>query len=340
MNRRDFLGGVTVAAALAQDAASRVRIAFFGGGHSHAFAKAKVVKNSPDYDLVGIWEEDPKIMAEYSAIGIKAVHPDVILKDSTIQAIAVESAVKDHAKHALMALDAGKHVHVEKPPADTMAAFNKLAAAAERKKLLVQSGYMWRYNPAVNKAMEAARSGWLGDIYMVRAQMNTLIAPERRPEWGMFRGGQMFELGSHLIDVVVRLLGRPDKVTPYLRHHGKFDDLLKDNTIAVLEYPKAMAIIQTATLQPGSGPHRAIEILGTNGTAVVRPIEPAVVNIDLAKAAGPYKEKSQNVPVPAYTRYIADLEEFAAAIRGRKPLTVDLKQETLIQETLLRACEG
>ena len=279
-------------------AESRVRIAFLGGSHSHAFAKAKVAQQSPDYELVGVWEEDPKVMAEYTAIGIKAVKPDEVLKDTSIQAIAVESAVKDHAKHALMALEAGKHVHVEKPPADTMAAFHKLVAAAEKKKLLLQTGYMWRYNPAVNKGLEAARNGWLGDVYMVRAQMNTLIAPERRPEWGMFRGGQMFELGSHLIDVVVRLLGRPDKVTPFLKHHGKFDDLLKDNTVAVFEYPKALAIIQTATLQPGSGAHRGIEILGTNGTAVVRPVEPAVIHIDLAKAAGPYKEKSQNVPVP------------------------------------------
>lgn len=326
-------------AGIVNAAAPRIKIAFFGGSHSHASAKIKLVKDSPDYELVGVWEEDPRVMAEYAALGVKPVTPDAVLKDGSIQAIAVESAVKDHAKHALMALDAGKHVHVEKPPADSMSAFHKLASTAEKKRLLVQTGYMWRYNPAVNKALEAARSGWLGDVYMVRAQMNTLIAPERRPEWGMFRGGNMFELGSHLIDIVVRLLGRPDKVTPYLRHHGKFDDLLKDNTIAIFEYPKAMAVIQSATLQPGSGPHRGIEILGTNGTAVVRPIEPAVINIDLAKAAGPYKEKAQNVPVPAYTRYVADLEEFAAAIRGQKPLTVDLKQETLIQETLLRASE-
>lgn len=339
MNRRHFVGGLT-ASALMHAAEPRIRIAFLGGSHSHAFAKAKIAKESPDYDLVGVWEENPTILAEYTKIGIKPVSPDAVLADSSIRAVAVESAVKDHAKHALMALEAGKHVHVEKPPADTMEAFNKLASTAAKKELLLQTGYMWRYNPAVNKALEAARNGWLGDVYMVRAQMNTLIASERRPEWGMFRGGQMFELGSHLVDIVVRLLGRPEKVTSFLKHDGRFDDLLKDNTVAIFEYPKAMAIIQTATLQPNSGAHRAIEVLGTNGTAVVRPVEPAVVHIDLAQPAGPYKEKTQNVPVPTYTRYIADLEEFAAAIRGQKSLTVDLKQETLIQETLLRACEA
>jgi predicted dehydrogenase len=137
--------------------------------------------------LAGIWEEDSKVVAEYAAIGVKPLKLDEAPERQLHSRNAVESAVKDHAKHALLALEAGKHVHVEKPPADTMAAFHKLASLAEKKKLLLQSGYMWRYNPAVNKALEAARSGWLGEVYMVRGEMNTLIAPERRPEWGMFK---------------------------------------------------------------------------------------------------------------------------------------------------------
>jgi hypothetical protein len=48
----------------------------------------------------------------------------------------------------------------------------------------------------------------------------------------------------------------------------------------------------------------------------------------------------QKVDVPVYTRYVDDMAELAAAVRGDKPLSVSLDQEVLIQETLMRACES
>jgi predicted dehydrogenase len=189
----------------------------------------------------------------------------------------------------------------------------------------------------MNAVLETARQGWLGEVYLVRGQINTLIEPQRRPEWADFAGGHMFELCAHLIDATVRLLGRPVKVTPFLRHDSSLNDNLKDNTVAVFEYPKAMAIIHGATMQPGAGGHRMFEVQGTNGTATVRPIEPPVVNIELASAAGPYKKGRQQLPMPEYKRYVDDLAELAAAVRGQKKLSVSLEDELLVQETLLRA---
>jgi len=253
--------------------------------------------------------------------------------------VAVEGPVKDHYASARLALEAGKHVHVEKPPADTMAGMRHLVQTAQQKKLLLQSGYMWRYHPGFDKVIEAKRNGWLGDVYMVRGQINTLIDASRRPEWGQFRGGQMFELGAHLIDALVRLMGAPAKVTPYLRKQGSFHDDLHDLTLAVFEYPGAMAVIQSATLQPGSGAYRSFEVLGTNGTAIIRPLEAPVLTIDLAKAAGPYKKGLQTIPLPAYTRYVGDLADLAAAVRGERPLAVSLTDELLVHQTLLAASE-
>jgi predicted dehydrogenase len=121
----------------------------------------------------------------------------------------------------MLALKAGKHVHVEKPPAATLAEVQEMVALAREKRLLLQTGYMWRYNPGFTKIFEAERKGWLGEVFMVRAAMSNNLAPARRAEWGEFKGGALFELGSHLIDAIVRLLGRPKSVTPFLRRHGK-----------------------------------------------------------------------------------------------------------------------
>ena len=317
----------------------RIRIAFIGASHSHAQAKIQVVRESRAWELVGVYEEDPRIRAELEKSGVQLRARDEILADASIPVVAVESAVGDHALHGRLAVEAGKHVHLEKPPADNLRAFREIVTIAERKHLLVQMGYMWRYNPAVNRALEAARKGWLGDIYLVRGMMNTLIGAERRPDWALFRGGQMFEQGAHLIDIVVRLLGKPAKIASFLRTHGNFKDRLADNTVAIFDYPKAMAIIQSAVLQPNANAHRCLEICGSNGTAVVRPLEPPVLAIDLAKPAGPYEAKLQTFPAMPYRRYVGDFDELAEAIRTRQPLSITPQDDLLVQETLLEASE-
>jgi hypothetical protein len=67
-------------------------------------------------------------------------------------------------------------------------------------------------------------------------------------------------------------------------------------------------------------------------------MEPPALEMDLVEAAGPYGKGRTKVPMPKYARYVDDFVELAAAVRGEKPLTVDLAGEMDSLETLLRAC--
>lgn len=336
MNRREFLAS---SAAWTAAPAPPLRIAFLGAGHSHAFEKAKVVRENRDFELVGVWDEDPAVRAQFEQAGVKLLSRDAILSDPSIPVVAVESGVKDHAAHARMALEAGKHVHLEKPPSTDLASFRSLSALAVRKRLRLQMGYMWRYHPGINAAVEAARKGWLGDVFLVRGTINTFIPRERRSEFAMFRGGQMFELGCHLIDPMVRLLGLPRGVTPFLRKHGGVRDALADNTAAVFDYGRALGIVSSSALEPGANRHRAFEIFGSNGAAVVRPLEPPQLEIDLEKAAGPYVAGIQKPKLAPFRRYVADFAELAEAIRTDRPLAITPEEDLIVHEALLLASQ-
>jgi predicted dehydrogenase len=322
MRRREFLS-TALAAAAAED---RVRIGFLGSSHSHAADKIRIVKESPRWELVTIAKDDGPTR-------------DALLADPAIRVVAVESDVARHAEHARLALEAGKHLHLEKPPSVLMREFREIVALAQRKKLLVQMGYMWRYHPGINAMLEAARQGWLGEIYLVRGNINTLVTPGSRAAVAAYRGGQMFELGCHLIDPVVRLLGLPRKITPYLRTDGGFPDSLADNNAVVFEYPRALGIVTSAALQPRAFPHRSFEIFGTNGTAVLRPIEPPALTIDLAKAAGPYPAGVQQVKLPPFSRYVGEFEDLNRAVREGRPLANTPEEDLKVHEALLRASE-
>lgn len=345
MNRRHFLHlaagaaatapAVTAPPAVAAPTPARPRIGFLGVAYSHAAEKIRILRNSADFAFAGIWAENDTLARRYAAQGVPLLSQDELLRSCEV--IVVESDVPTHALHARLALEAGCHVHLEKPPALSLAEFDPLIRLAREKRRHLQIGYMWRYHPGLRTVFEAIRNGWLGEVFLVRGMLNNTLATDRRAAWAGFPGGVLFELGSHLIDAIVRLLGRPDRVTPFLKTHGGSDSLA-DNNVVVFEYPRATALLTSATLQPNAGAHRAFEVLGTRGSAVVRPLEPPSVHLDLADAAGPYRRGPQEVPQPAYRRYVEEFIDLARVLRDGGPLPVSLDQERTIQETLLRAC--
>jgi predicted dehydrogenase len=296
-----------------------------------------VLQNSPEYELVGFTEASPKFSVEFEKLGAKVFNARELL-DAT-ELIVVESAVRDLAKNAKLALAAHKHVHVEKPAAATRAELKELVKLARDHNRILQVGYMWRYHPGFAAIFEAVRQGWLGKVSLVRGMIGNSLAADRRAEWAEFRGGALFELGCHLIDPLVRLLGEPLDIKPTLRRHAAMADDLKDNNAAVFEFKNALGVITNSTHQPNAFAQRSFEVFGTNGSAILKPIEPPTLQIDFTKAAGPYKEGTQTVPLPKYERYVGDFVELAAAVRSGKPLSVTLDEELRVHEAVLRACE-
>jgi predicted dehydrogenase len=147
----------------------------------------------------------------------------------------------------------------------------------------------------------------------------------------------MFELGSHVIEIRVRLLGRPDEVTSVVAHHGRQTDELNDSTVAIFRYPRAIDIVHGATLRPKAGAHRRIEVRGTNGIIALGPIEPPAIHLDLARPVQDYAASRRNVPMLAYRRYVEDFRVFAKVIRGEQPLPETHKHQLAVQEALLKA---
>jgi predicted dehydrogenase len=347
MNRRTFLGAISAAgAASAQDKnRHRVRAALLGTQHSHAAGKLRTMLSSPDYDVACVCEPDPKARAEREADptyrGVRWASEQELLSDPSIQVVVVECAVWDAIPLGRKVVAAGKHLHLEKPPTDVMPPFRSLIEEARSKKLVLQMGYIWRFHEGIAAAMEAARKGWLGDVYMMRGTINTDVAEEARLRFARYRGGIMFELGSHQIDRAVDLWGRPKAVRSWLRHDTGAQDRLADNTLAVLEYEKSLAVITCAARMAGQSEHRSYELLGTDGTFVIQPVEPGTsVRVSMRTARGPYRAGWQEIEMPRQNRFAGDFRDLAHSIQTGEPLKYSYDYELLLQETLLRVCDS
>ena len=332
MTRRTIVSTLAGAAFAAPN--ERIRTAVIGTGHGHAASKIKALRVLPEYDFAGICRPDSDEPGE------GGIPMDEVLNDTSIEMVAVESLPGRNLTYAEKCIHAGKFVHLDKPPGADFARLRALFAEAAERKRVVQLGYQWRYHPGMQAAIEAAKQGWLGTVHRVRLVIDKPIGAEERKELARFRGGVMFSEGCHLVDRAVAMFGKPDKVTGFLRHESPLQDGLADNTLAIFEYPRTLVEITVASFQPNGGKYRKLEIIGSNGVALVQPYSPLRLMMDLKEPAGPYQAGEQLIPLtePPGPAYAPDFQEMARIIRkGDKP-SYSAQHDLIAHAALLQAC--
>jgi predicted dehydrogenase len=348
LRRREFLVSsallASAAVSFSNDAPTkkqRIRCGILGLGHSHALDVLGVLKRPEDFDLAGVVEPDAAVRAQVEKSpalrGVPWLEQAQLLSDETIKMIAVESTVPRLLEYAQAAADAGKHIHLDKPAGTSLPAFRALLDTMEQRGLLLQMGYMFRYNAGFDLARRVVREGILGDIYRIHGCMDTDYTQEKRDLLEGRPGGMMFELCSHLLDMTMLILGTPKKITPVLRHDSKANDNLLDNTAAIFEFDTAMAILQSSAMRPNAFPSRRFEICGTDGSVTIEPLEPPAVTLNLRQAAGEFKKGIQQIPVPDYDRHVRDFEDFARCIRGETQFAYTKQHDFEVQRALLLA---
>jgi predicted dehydrogenase len=337
-----IVGSATGSFAGAMQTKERIKIGQIGVGHAHA-TKLAVYRDSPDYEVVGVVEPDPELRKKAETTptyqGVKWLTRDELLKTQGLQAVLVETRVRDLLDNAEACVAAGLHVHIDKPAGESFPQFQRILDAAKQKKLLVQMGYMYRYNPGVVLLREFLRKGWLGEVFEVHAVMSKVVGPPDRKRFAEFRGGMMFELGCHVLDLVIGVLGRPKEIASFSRHTSALEDGLLDNMLAVLSYPRALATVKSSALEVEGFDRRHLVVCGTEGTFHIQPLDNPAARVSLSRPREHYRKGTQDLTFPKYVRYVADAADMARVIRGEKASDFSYEHDAAVQETLLRACD-
>jgi predicted dehydrogenase len=104
------------------------------------------------------------VQARYPVVEITSRY-DEVLADPRVNAVAIATPVSSHYELALRALEAGKHVFIEKPMTTTAAQALRLIDEAERRRLVIGVDHTFVYTGAVRKMRELVEAGGVGDIY-------------------------------------------------------------------------------------------------------------------------------------------------------------------------------
>lgn len=318
-----------------------IRYGQIGVGHAHA-TKMSVYRNSSDYEVVGVAEADPELRKRFTDHAayrdLKWMTEEELLNTPGLQVVGVETKVRDLLPTAEKCIAAGKHVHIDKPAGESLPQFKRILDEASRKHLAVQIGYMYRFNPAVLFMKDCLKKGWLGEPFEVHTVMSKVVPASSRKGLADYSGGIMFELGCHILDLAVGVLGKPESVQSVRQHAAKVEDALVDNMLATLVYPKAIATVKSSAMEVEGFARRHFVVCGTEGTFHIEPLDRPNVRVAFSTPRSKYKKGYQTVEFGSYSRYTGDAADLAAIIRGEKDPEFGYDHDLAVQETLLKAC--
>jgi len=327
----------------AAEPTAKIKVGQIGTKHAHAGGKmATLRKFSQDYEVVGVVEPDAdqrrRMAATPTYAGLKWMTTEELFNVPGLQAVAVETEVRELLAAAQQCIDAKLHVHLDKPAGENLPAFQRLLDAATRQGRVIQMGYMFRYNPAFQFLFQAVQNGWLGEVFEIDGVISKTVNASTRKQLETYPGGSMFELGCHLMDAIVYVAGRPERVTALNRRTRPDQDQLLDNCLAVLEYPRATATLRSALVEVDGGRRRQLVVCGDQGTIDIRPLEPPRLTLTLDRARGEFQKGTREVTLPpAGGRYDGDFQDLAKIIRGEKSSDFSVAHHLAVQAAVLQA---
>jgi predicted dehydrogenase len=143
-----------------------------------------------------------------------------------------------------------------------------------------------------------------------------------------------------MLDQIVWLLGRPERVTAFLRDDSRAVAGFADNTLAVLEYERALALVDIAAIEVPPAARR-FEVYGDLGSAIMEPFEPVPrLRLCLRQPGDGYVAGEQQVELPQQSRqelYERELDAFVGVLLGEREPDRRAHHDLVVQETLLRA---
>ena len=329
----------------------KIKIAQIGTSlNSHGQGIFETLKKQSDiFDIVGYAlpenerEKFPGRMDVFE--GIREMTVDEILNDEQIDAVAVETEEIYLVKYAIMAAQHKKHIHMEKPGGTDLAEFEKLVSLVKENNLIFHIGYMYRYNPFLFELIEQVKRGELGEIISVEAQMNCHHPVELRNWLKTFKGGMMFFLGCHLIDLILKIQGTPQRIIPLNKCSG-LNSVGEDFGMALFEYKNGVSFAKTTAIELGGFARRQIVVTGSKKTVEIKPLEmysnpegSSTLYTDKTEYIKPgwleYGNKSRS---EIFERYDTMMASFAKMIRGEMENTNTPDYELELYKTVLKCC--
>jgi len=190
-------------------ATDTIGVGFIGAGDI-SILHAKAVRKLPGAKLVGLWNRSQDRAKQRAAeFGCQNyATPEALVADPNIHAVLVLSNLESHLEYTKLALNAGKHVLVEKPVGVSVAEIEEMKKLADAKKLVCMPGHNYIYEAGMNRSKELIVDGDLGKLVSAYAMYNI-----HHPEDVASRyPGVVRQILTHNSYILLYLMGKPKRL--------------------------------------------------------------------------------------------------------------------------------
>lgn len=244
-----------------------LNVALIGYGFAGRTLHAPLIRSVPGLTLSTIVSSRPvQIKQDLPGVSVVAAAHEVF-SDPAVQLVVIATPNDTHFDLARRALEAGKHVVVDKPWTITVAEALELSKWAESAGRLISVFHCRRWDADFRTVRGIVSSGELGDIVHFESHYDR-YRPTVLPRWREMPGpgsGIWFDLGAHLADQVLQLFGMPEAVYADLamqRPHAAAVDYFH----VLLRYARTRVILHGSNLV--AAPCRRFEVHGTAGSFI------------------------------------------------------------------------
>lgn len=302
----------------------------------------KGYRQNPDVEVVAICDANTELAEKTAAEhGIETTYADhrLLLARDDLDAVSVCLPNFLHAPISLDALNAGKHVICEKPPALNALEARRMATAAAKGKRILMYALCQRFTGQTVLAKDYIDKGELGDMYYGRAVYHRRRGiPTGTGSWFVDKkrsgGGALIDIGVHALDCTWWLMGTPKPVSVSGNAYGKFAHTLPkgthfdvdDSAFALIRFANDATLVlecSWALNLPGGG---AIQVAGTRGGAELNPLriytERDGVQVDISPQT------------PELDNFAGQTRHFVECIRQRRSPLVSPEQGVQLMQML------
>ncbi|KAJ5665026.1 uncharacterized protein N7477_007474 [Penicillium maclennaniae] len=239
-------------------ASKTYNVGVIGYGFSAKIFHIPFVKQIPELKLYAIVQRTPKANddAEKDHPGVKSFRTtDDMVKDPAVDVVIVTTAPDSHFDQCKLALEAGKHVVCEKPFTPTHKEAEELVAIANKQNKLLAVYQNRRWDADFVTLSKLVKNGSLGRISEFETHFDRHRPEEPAAESHKWKnkvipgGSAIYDLGTHLLDQAVHLLGLPKRVTAFIGSaRASNSSGFEDSFTVLLHYPNNLMVTAKATV--------------------------------------------------------------------------------------------
>ena len=272
-----------------------------------------------------------------------------LLNDPEIDAVYIASPVFLHARQAMAAADAGKHILIEKPLAMTSAEGEKVIAYCEEKGVKIAAGLMMRFGAYVQAMKKAIAEGKIGKVVSGYSQF-TCWYPDMPGNWRQSKknggGGSMMDMGVHCIDLMQYITGSKVKQVAAFHDTLSFHYEVEDSSMVLMRLENGcQCVVQSNFNIPDEASKWRVEFFGDQGRLVgenvIGQVDGGTLDALFCGEVGGYDAqqntkdvKGEQIDVEFGDCYTREIESFGNSILNNLPLEVPASDAVQVQKVM------